>query len=418
MTGAPQRIDFRGSHGARLSGRMDLPAGRVRAYALFAHCFTCSKDVLAARRIALELARRGIAVLRFDFTGLGSSDGEFSSTDFSSNVGDLLAAVDYMREHFEAPRILVGHSLGGAAALLAAASVPEVAAVATIGAPADALHVIENFRAYVDTIEEAGEAEVELAGRRFTIRRELLDDLAGHDLESRIAGLGKAIMVMHSPADEIVGIDNATRIFRAARHPKSFVSLDNADHLLTRPEDSAYVADVIAAWASRYVAAADAEAIGDIEGAIVAETGEGKFQNVARVGRHRLFADEPERAGGLDSGPSPYDYLSVALAACTSMTLRMYADFKKLPLGRISVEVVHGKVHAEHCEDCGEAATRASGKIDRFERRISIAGEVPDELRDKIVEIANKCPVHRTLEHITESAVVTRLIEPRSDEPS
>lgn len=305
MSSAPQRVDFRGSHGARLAGRLDLPAGRVRAYALFAHCFTCSKDVLAARRIALELARRGIAVLRFDFTGLGSSDGEFSSTDFSSNVGDLLAAVDYMRSRFEAPRILIGHSLGGAAALVAAGKVPEVAAVATIGAPADALHVIENFRAYIDTIEEKGEAEVELGGRRFTIRRELLDDLAGHDLDARIADLGKAVMVMHSPVDEIVSIDNAMRIYKAAKHPKSFVSLDDADHLLTRPADSAYVADVIAAWASRYVEAADAEADEPIKGAIVAETGEGKFQNVARVGRHRLFADEPVSAGGLDSGPSP-----------------------------------------------------------------------------------------------------------------
>ncbi|HOV03193.1 MAG TPA: bifunctional alpha/beta hydrolase/OsmC family protein, partial [Kaistiaceae bacterium] len=326
-----------------------------------------------------------------------------------------LAAVDYMRSRFEAPRILIGHSLGGAAALVAAGKVPEVAAVATIGAPADALHVIENFRAYIDTIEEKGEAEVELGGRRFTIRRELLDDLAGHDLDARIADLGKAVMVMHSPVDEIVSIDNAMRIYKAAKHPKSFVSLDDADHLLTRPADSAYVADVIAAWASRYVEAADAEADEPIKGAIVAETGEGKFQNVARVGRHRLFADEPVSAGGLDSGPSPYGFLSVALAACTSMTLRMYADFKRLPLGRITVEVEHGKVHAEHCEDCGEAAAKASGKIDRFERRISIAGEVPAELKDKLVEIANKCPVHRTLEHITESAVVTRIVEPRED---
>ena len=404
-----QKISFHGAHNARLSARLDLPAGTVRAYALFAHCFTCSKDIFAARQIAVDLARRGIAVLRFDFTGLGSSDGEFASTDFSSNVGDLIAAVDFMRQNFEAPKILIGHSLGGAAVLAAAPDIPEALAVATIAAPADADHVIANFHAYLDRIEEAGEAEVELAGRRFTIRSEFLEDLHAQAVTKRLGKMKKALLVLHSPVDPVVDIDNAARIYKAAKHPKSFVSLDRADHLLSRQEDAVYAAEVIAAWASRYVdRPGEPEPIVDLEGAIVAETGEGRFQNVARVGRHRFFADEPEKAGGLDSGPSPYDFLSVALAACTSMTLRMYADFKKIALPRITVKVIHGKVHGSDCEDCGEAAN-TSAKIDRFERRISFDGDVDPDIADKIVEIANKCPVHRTLEHITESAVVTKL---------
>ncbi len=411
MSTIVERVDFQGGHGARLAARLDRPAGTPRAYALFAHCFTCSKDIFAARRIAGELARRGIAVLRFDFTGLGSSEGEFASTDFSSNIEDLMSAVDYLHTHFAAPEILIGHSLGGAAVLAAAADLPEVKAVATIGAPADAHHVVENFRAHLERIEEAGEAEVTLAGRSFTIRKEFLDDLHAQDLESRIAGMHKALLVLHSPLDQTVGIDNASRIYLAARHPKSFISLDKADHLLSAKDDAIYAAEVIAAWASRYVGAGETEADDPApEGAVVAETGAGKFQNAVRVGRHRLTADEPAKVGGLDSGPTPYDFLSIALGACTSMTLRMYADFKKLDLGRVSVEVVHGKVHAEDCEDCGDADPSArGGKIDRFERRISVDGDVDPEMRDKLVEIAGKCPVHRTLEHA--SAVVTKVVE-------
>ena len=414
MSTVVERVDFRGSHGARLAARLDRPAGTPRAYALFAHCFTCSKDIFAARRIAGELARRGIAVLRFDFTGLGSSQGEFASTDFSSNIDDLLSAVEYLRRHFAPPEILIGHSLGGAAVLAAAADLPEVRAVATIGAPADVAHVIEGFKACLDRIEEAGEAEVTLAGRNFTIRKEFIDDLRSHDLESRIARMRKALLVLHSPFDKVVDIANAARIYKAAKHPKSFVSLDHADHLLSSRVDAVYAAEMIAAWAGRYIGPAPGEEEAPApEGAIIAETGAGRFQNAVRVGRHRLTADEPVKAGGLDSGPSPYDFLSIALGACTSMTLRMYADFKKLDLGRISVQVVHDKVHAEDCADCGDIAPSSrGGKIDRFERRISIDGEIAPELREKLVRIAGKCPVHRTLEHA--SAVVTRIVEPKS----
>lgn len=405
---ATQRATFPGANGQQLAARLDLPSGALRGIALFAHCFTCTKDILAAKRIAQGLARHGIGVLRFDFTGLGHSEGEFANTNFSSNVADLKAAADYLRETFQAPDILIGHSLGGAAVLAVAGDIPEVKAVATIGAPSDVGHVLAQFGSRVDEINEHGEAEVSLAGRPFTIRREFIEDATTQKLDDRIARLGRALLVLHSPIDQTVGVENASHIFAAAKHPKSFVSLDQADHLLTREEDARYVADIIAAWAGRFVAN-DLGADATHEGVIVSETGLGKFQNTVAAGRHQLLADEPVSVGGLDSGPTPYDFLSAALGACTAMTLRMYASHKKMALGRVTVDVRHGKVPADHCADCGEAADGHGGKIDRFERIISVEGEVDGALRDKLVEIAGKCPVHRTLEHT--SAVVTKIAD-------
>jgi len=399
-----ERVEFPGSLGATLAARLDLPSGKPRAYALFAHCFTCSKDVFAASRIAAQLAAHGIATLRFDFTGLGASEGEFANTNFSSNVDDLVAAAGWLRNEREAPLLLIGHSLGGAAVLAAASRIPEVKAVATIGAPADADHVIHNFGARVDEIERSGEAEVSLAGRSFTIRKSFLEDVRATTLRDSIAALKRALIVFHAPLDETVGIDNASAIFTAAKHPKSFVSLDGANHLLTRREDAVFVADVLSAWANRYVPVPDRPRPAG-EGVVrVRETGNGKYQQDILVDGHHLLADEPVTVGGDGTGPSPYDYLSAALGACTAMTLRMYADFKKLELGRVTVDVSHGKVHAEDCADCGEGRT---GKIDRFERVISVDGEIAPDLRDKLVEIAGKCPVHRTLE--AEAVVVTRI---------
>ncbi len=411
MSVQAQMVTFDGGHGAKLAARLDLPLGEARAFALFAHCFTCTKDILAAKRIAGEMARRGIAVLRFDFTGLGASEGEFASTNFSSNVADLVRAADYLRDHFEAPRILIGHSLGGAAVLAAAGEIAECKAVATIGAPADADHVVHNFSAHLDEIEISGEAEVKLAGRPFTIRKQFLDDLKAQAVRDRVAGLRRALMVLHSPIDQTVGIENAAEIFTAAKHPKSFVSLDTADHLLSKERDARYAARTIATWAARY-AGIDEPLAEDVDGeevAIVRETGEGKFQNQVRVGHHRFFADEPVSFGGLDSGPSPYDLLATGLAACTSMTLRMYADHKKLDFGRITVTVRHGKIHARDCADCAEELRDRPGKIDRFERIIAMEGGIPDGLADKVLEIADKCPVHKTIE--AGGAVVTRLAD-------
>jgi uncharacterized OsmC-like protein/fermentation-respiration switch protein FrsA (DUF1100 family) len=408
ITASTIKATFMGGSGQELAARLDLPAGPVRAFALFAHCFTCGKDGLAARRIAGGLAAQGVGVLRFDFTGLGSSAGDFANTDFSSNVDDLVRAADYLRRTFEAPAVLIGHSLGGAAVLAAADRIPEAKAVVTIGAPADVAHVLHQFGGSLETIRATGEAEVKLAGRPFRIRRSFVDDAEAQRLEDKIRDLRKALLVMHAPRDEVVGIDNATRIFVPARHPKSFVSLDDADHLLSRPADASYAAGVIAAWVARYLPE-PVEEPGVAEHVLVRETGLGRLQNFVLAGRHRLIADEPVSAGGLDSGPDPYAYLAVALGACTSMTLRIYAEQKGLSLGRISVEVRHGKVAADHCADCGAVAQGRSGRIDRFERIISIEGEVDSATAAKVVEIAGKCPVHRTLE--AGSAVVTRFIE-------
>lgn len=400
-----QRLTFPGGQDATLAARLDLPPGPVRAYALFAHCFTCSKEILAAKRIAAALSEKGIAVMRFDFTGLGSSEGEFASTNFSSNVADLLRATDYLRTNFKAPEILIGHSLGGAAVLSAAPDIPEVRAVATIGAPSDAEHVVHNFGAKLDEIRESGEAEVHLAGRAFTIRSQFLDDLATQSVRDRIAGMGKALMVMHAPLDDTVGIDNAAAIFTAAKHPKSFVSLDSADHLLTDKADAAYAAEIIAAWSSRFIQPAAIPETAEADVVRVTETGHGKFQNTVSIGRHHLLADEPQSVGGLDTGPAPYDFLSMALGACTTMTLRLYAERKKLPVTRISVDVDHGKVHARDCSDCADEVQEREGKVDRFERRIAIEGDLDEAQRQRMMEIADRCPVHRTLE--SGAAVVT-----------
>lgn len=408
MQAQSHKITFPGSQGEELAARLEQPLGQVRAYALFAHCFTCSKDIFAAARIAGALAEQGIAVLRFDFTGLGASAGDFANTNFSSNVADLVAAADYLRENYEAPKLVVGHSLGGAAVLAAAAEIPEARAIATIGAPADTEHVIHNFSADLDEIEAKGEAEVTLAGRQFKIKAQFLDDLKAQNLADRIAAMKKALIVFHSPVDATVGIENAAAIFQAAKHPKTFVSLDNADHLLTRRADSIYVADVLSAWATRYVDAGGASDKADQHATeiIVGETGNGKFQQRVRSGAHLMLADEPVSYGGLDSGPSPYDYVSIGLGACTSMTLRMYAERKGWEVGQISVTVDHAKVHAQDCADCGDGK---EGRIDRFERRISISGELDDAARQKLLEIADKCPVHRTIEH--GAAVVTKFAE-------
>jgi len=397
MARRPNRVTFTGGRGTPLAGRLDLPAGPPRALALFAHCFTCSKDVVAAGRIAAELNAHGIGVLRFDFTGLGSSDGDFANTDFSSNLDDLRLAAAWLRKHHMAPQLLIGHSLGGAAAIAVAADIAEVRAVATIGAPADVAHITRLFGTQLPEIEQQGRAIVEIAGRSFTIRRELLDDLTNHSVEACAAELGAALLVVHSPTDNIVGIDNAARIYAAARHPKSFIALDGGDHLLTNPTDAVYVARMIACWSERFLV--DKHPAAPVPRAsapvVVAETGQGTFLNHVVVGDHRFLADEPVDIGGFDAGPSPYDLLGAALGACTSMTLRLYADRKKLALDRVTVEVTHAKTHAQDLDSCIEGA---GSLIDHFQRRIVVAGDLDDDQRTALLRIADKCPVHRTLE--------------------
>ena len=397
MTRTPQRVAFTGSHGTPLAGRLDLPAGPPRAFALFAHCFTCSKDVVAAGRICAELNGRGIGVLRFDFTGLGSSEGDFANTDFSSNLDDLRLAAAWLREHHSAPQLLVGHSLGGAAVIAIATDLPEVRAVAALGAPADITHVTRLFGPKLPVIEQHGRATVDIGGRIFTIRREFLDDLASHSIEQRAGQLRAALLVAHAPADNIVGIDNAERIYAAARHPKSFVALHGADHLLTRPADAIYAARMIACWSERFLVDENPAKPSPHASArvAVAETGQGTFLNQVVVGDHRFLADEPVDVGGFDAGPSPYDLLGAALGACTSMTLRLYADRKGLTLDRVTVEVSHAKTHAQDCDACIEGT---GPLIDHFQRHIVVAGDLDDAERTALLRIADRCPVHRTLE--------------------
>jgi putative redox protein len=404
-----ERFQFEGSEGQQLAAALDLPEREPVAYALFAHCFTCGKDVLAARRIALALTAKGIAVLRFDFTGLGSSEGDFANSTFSSNVADLVRAADHLRETRKAPSILIGHSLGGAAILAAAARIPDAKAVVTIAAPADPAHVTGLFTDHLDDIRQHGQVEVSLAGRPFQIKREFLDDIAEHNLMAQVAKLHKALLIMHAPTDDTVSIDNATKIFVAAKHPKSFVSLAGADHLLTQKRDSMYVADVIAAWAERYLDPVAPKAAADPGEAprkvVVQETRASKFQQTVSIGPHRLLADEPLAAGGEDTGPGPYDYLIAGLGACTSMTMRLYADRKSLPLERVTVTLQHGKIYAT---DCAECETKA-GMLDQIDRVIAMEGDLDAEQRQKLIEIADKCPVHRTL--TSEIRIVTKAAE-------
>lgn len=401
-----ERITFPGHSGETLAARLDLPTGPVLATALFAHCFTCSKDIPAARRIAGRLAAMGIAVLRFDFTGLGHSEGEFANTTFSSNVADLIAASQYLANRNMAPSLLIGHSLGGAAVLRARAGIPSVKGVVTLGAPFDPGHVSHHFDAALPEIQSKGQAEVCLGGRPFVIGRDFVDDINAEALAPAIKELNAALLVMHAPRDGTVSIDNAAEIFTTAKHPKSFVTLDEADHLITKSRDAEYAAEVISAWASRYIdMAPPAPPPGAPEGVLrVTEADPAGFlQDIQSGPHHHAYADEPLAYGGTNKGMSPYGFVSAGLGACTSMTIRMYARRKGWPLEGVSVDVCHDKVHAQDALPSGPA------KIDQFTRVIRVCGSLNAEQRAKLLEIADKCPVHRTLEH--SSKVTTKLEE-------
>jgi len=403
-----QRITFTNHDGVQLSGLLDVPVGaEPRASALFAHCFTCSKNLKAVGHIAEALTAEGLAVLRFDFTGLGQSQGDFADTTFSSNVDDLVAAAEYLGELLEPPQILIGHSLGGAAVLQARSHIPTTTGVAVIGAPAKPSHVERLLVSRRDEIERRGESEVEIAGRRFTIRKSFLDDLAAGGAEEAIENLGAALLILHSPIDQVVGIDNASSIFLAARHPKSFVSLDTADHLLTDEADARYAGNVISAWAGRFLDRSPPTPVArdPADNRVVVRTGRVGFRTDVLANRHRLVADEPVRVGGTDAGPSPYELLVAALGTCTTMTLRMYADRKGWPLHDVEVRLGHQKVHSTDCAGC-EESPRA---IDRISRELILEGPLDERQRQRLLEIADRCPVHRTLHG--EIAVDTSLAE-------
>lgn len=401
-----ERITFPGHDGSTLSARLDLPKGPHLATALFAHCFTCGKDIPAARRIAARLAGMGIAVMRFDFTGLGHSEGEFANTSFTSNVADLRAACSYLNARDMPPSLLIGHSLGGAAVLKAAADLPQIKAVTTLGAPFDPTHVTHHFAEALPEIMAKGVADVTLGGRPFKIGKAFIEDVGPQALRPAIANLKAALLVLHAPQDTVVSIDNAGEIFTTAKHPKSFVTLDDADHLITRASDAEYAADVIATWAGRYLSLTPpAPPPGAPEGIVrVSEADPSGFlQDVNAGPTHHTLADEPESYGGSNRGMSPYGFLSAGLGACTSMTIRMYARRKGWPLETVSVDISHNKVHAQ------DAETGSGEKIDNWHRRITLTGNLDVDQRQRLLEIADKCPVHRTLERASD--VVTELAD-------
>ncbi len=401
-----QKVTFPNLEGLALAALLDLPEDEdPLAFAIFAHCFTCTKQSAAAGRISRALSQQRIAVLRFDFTGLGESSGDFASTTFSHNVADLVAAARFLGENFAAPQILIGHSLGGTAVLQAASRIPSVRAVVTLAAPCHPDHVLKLLGDSRAAIERQGKATVDIGGRPFTLGREFVDDLLAQEPLAAIGRLKVALLVMHSPQDKIVGIDHAADIYRAARHPKSFISLDPADHLLSRAEDSRFAAAMIGVWVRRFLDAHEPEATHPeiSDNRVTARTGAEGFRTDIFVNGHALVADEPEAFGGSNQGPSPYDYLQVALGACTGMTVQMYARRKQWPLENVVVRLRHEKAHARDCVDCEDPASR----LDHFERELELQGELSPEQRQRLLQIAEKCPVHRTL--LGEVRIATRL---------
>lgn len=396
-------VTFANANGVKLAGRLEMPAGRVRAVALFAHCFTCTANSHGARRVSVALAERGIATLAFDFTGLGKSEGAFADSHFAANVADLVSAAAYLRGELEAPAILIGHSLGGAAVIAAAQEIPECRAVVTIGAPFDPAHVLHQLGDQVEAVRAQGVAEVTIGGRPFNVSSAFLDAVEGQDQKTRLATLKRALLVLHAPLDVTVGIENAGEIFGAAKHPKSFVSLDGADHLLTYQAPAAYAAAMIAAWVEPYLPAADA---GDppAEGHVRVASTAAKFTTLVDAADHSFLADEPVRVGGTDLGPTPYALLLSALGTCTSMTIKLVADREKIPLERVSVLLEHQRCHSADCAETGEGKPM----IQVLSRYITLAGDLTEAQRARLLAIADKCPVHRTLE--SHPVITTRLV--------
>ena len=404
-----KKVEFNGSNETKLAGLLEFPSSMPLAFVLFAHCFTCGKDIAAASRISRAMVSRGFAVLRFDFTGLGGSDGDFSNTNFSSNVDDLVSAADFLRQSFKAPTVLIGHSLGGTAVLMAASKIPESLGVVTIGSPADAEHVVKQFCSNLDEIVEQGQAEVNLAGRQFTIKKQFVDDAKSHSAEN-ITSLRKALLIFHSPVDSVVSIKEAEKIYTRAKHPKSFISLDSADHLLTKSSDAQYVADSISIWATRFIPDVQIEnspnndlSTGVDRGKLLVEERNHEFTQNVISDQHFWMADEPLEVGGANLGPDPYEHLLAALGSCTTMTLRMYANRKQWPVDDIKVELSHSRKHGDDCKQCDEEVSQ----IEVIDRVVTIKGQLSQAQLDRLLEIADRCPVHRTLH--SELLVETRL---------
>ena len=401
-----QKVIFENKEGQSLVGKLELPANQhPHNFAIFAHCFTCNKNLAAVRNIGKALTSNGFGVLRFDFTGLGESEGDFGDTNFSGNVEDLIAAADYLNDNYSAPTLLIGHSLGGAAAIYAAAQVNSIKAVATIGAPSNPKHVQRLLQSSVDEIKKNGKAIVNLSGRDFTIKKQFLDDLERNTLSETVKNLRKPILIMHSPQDNTVGIKNAEEIYMAAHHPKSFISLDGADHLLMNKKDSIYAGEVISGWAKRYLNITDSEDLPKTKHQVIASLDfDDGFTTAMKVGNHYMTADEPTSYGGNDFGPSPYELVSAGLSACTAMTLQMYTKRKGWHIDNVEVHTSYSKTHALDCGDCESA----NAKIDTFHREIKITGDFDDKQLERLLQIADKCPVHKTLHN--ETQVITKIV--------
>lgn len=400
-----EKIVFQNKEGQNLSGRLELPTNQhPHNFAIFAHCFTCTKNLSAVKNIGRALTAKGFGVLRFDFTGLGESEGDFEDTNFSGNVEDLIAASDYLVENHNAPTLLIGHSLGGAAVIFAASQIESIKAVATVGAPSNPKHVQHLLQSGIDEINATGQAVINLSGRDFTIKKQFIDDLETKSLPDTAKNLDKALLVMHSPQDTTVGIKNAEEIYISAKHPKSFVSLNNADHLLMNRKDSIYVGEVIASWATRYLDTPKAENLSSQHQVVASLDAEDGFTTAMKMGRHLITADEPISFGGNDFGPSPYELVSAGLSACTAMTMQMYAKRKEWSLENVEVHTSYSKSHAEDCENCEEDGA----KIDTFHREIKLSGNLDDKQKARLLQIADKCPVHKTLHNDTQ--VITKII--------
>lgn len=393
-----EKLNITNRNGEALSAQLIKPvSGEMKSIAIFAHCFTCSSSLAVVRNISSELTSKGIAVLSFDFTGLGHSEGEFADSNFSSNLSDIDDVNDFLIQNYIAPTIMIGHSLGGAAAIVAANRLKNIQAVITIGAPSYIEHVTQHFGELKKEILEKGEAKISIGGRPFTIKKQFLDDMEKHNLEKEIHEMRLPLLILHSPQDTIVGIDNAATLYKNAFHPKSFISLEGADHLLSNKEDAYYVANVIGSWLQRYVKldTKKEEELKDTNGEqvlVYLDTAEG-FANHAYTDNHHVVGDEPVDFGGTDLGFSPYELLNAAIGSCTALTLKLYAERKKWDLKEVFVYLNYAKKHAAEID----SEIDVMGKIDHISKKIRLVGDLTIEQKDKLKEIASKCPVHKTV---------------------
>ncbi|MBO3115669.1 alpha/beta fold hydrolase [Winogradskyella sp. DF17] len=390
------KLKIENRKGITLNAHLELPANqKPNYYAIFAHCFTCSSSLNAVRHVSRALTQDGFAVVRFDFTGLGRSEGDFADSHFSANVEDVIDVHQFMTDNYKAPSLLVGHSLGGAAVLVAGSKLAAVKAIATVGAPATIGHVKHLFSHAIEDVKEKGKVKINIGGRPFEIDENFVSEFDKTDLQTIVKNLRKPLLIMHSPFDKIVGIENAQDLYLNAHHPKSFVTLDAADHLLTRETDSQYVGEVIGTWAKRYFPKTENTMLSTEGEQLVAHLNivEDNFTTFIQTKNHTFTADEPEEIGGNDFGPSPYEYLNAALAACTVMTLKLYAERKQWDLNEVFIYISHSRKHSDDLR----AEVEKPKYLDHISKKLKFVGNLDDSQKERLKEIASRCPVHKTI---------------------